>query len=365
MTTIPPEIPVYVHIKRQLKNQIESGELPEGSRIPSELDLARQYGVSRNPTRQAMRDLEQEGYVTRAPGRGSFVAPPAQRQRVLQVGGRRTVALACPELECRYTRSVVRAFIESAAQAGYHTMVYFLRFSNEAEFGFLADVPTGGIEGVAFWPQHASAELLSLLTKFRRSAFPFVLLDRYLRGIEADFVVTDNERVAYELTQALIGRGHKHIGLISSEMDNTTTEDRKTGYRRALEAAGLSHADDLIGVLKVGGEPVDRVVSRIMARRGRPTAFVGANDGVTEKLAETLMALGYDIPGNIELATVDDNAIAETMGIPMLTAAQAGSQMGRRGAEVLADRIADPGRPAQRVFLEAALGPPANQTADM
>ncbi|NIA15485.1 MAG: substrate-binding domain-containing protein, partial [Nitrospiraceae bacterium] len=345
MTSIPPDIPVYVHIKRELKNQIESGELPEGSRIPSELELARQYGVSRNPTRQAMRDLEQEGYVTRAPGRGSFVAPRAQRQRVLQVGGRRTVAIACPELECRYTRSVVRGFIESAAEAGYHTMVYFLRFSNEAEFGFLADVRNGGIEGVAFWPQHASDRLLSLLTKFRRSAFPFVLIDRYLRGIDADFVVSDNERVAFELTQALIERGHEHIGFISSEMDNTTTQDRMAGYRRALEAASLPYVAELTGVLEVGGELVGRVVSRIMAHRSRPTAFVGANDGVTEKLVDTLTELGYDIPGNVELATIDDNAIAETMGIPMLTASQAGHLMGRRSAEVLTDRIANPGRP--------------------
>ena len=243
---------------------------------------------------------------------------------------------------------MVRGFIESAAEAGYHTMVYFLRFSNDAEFGFLADVRNGGIEGVAFWPQHASDRLLSLLSKFRRSAFPFVLIDRYLRGIEADFVVTDNERVACELTRALIERGHKHIGLISSEMDNTTTEDRMTGYRRALDEASLPYVPELTGVLEMGGEPVGRVVSRIMAHRGRPTAFVGANDGVTEKLADALTELGYAIPRNVELATVDDNAIAETMGIPMLTASQTGYEMGRRSAEVLADphRQSRPSAPA-------------------
>jgi len=53
----PREIPVYAFIKRELKNQIESGELAEGTRLASEHELARQYNVSRNPTRQAMRDL--------------------------------------------------------------------------------------------------------------------------------------------------------------------------------------------------------------------------------------------------------------------------------------------------------------------
>ena len=54
---IPADIPVYAYIKRELKIQIENGELAEGARLPSELQLAREYNVSRNPTRQALRDL--------------------------------------------------------------------------------------------------------------------------------------------------------------------------------------------------------------------------------------------------------------------------------------------------------------------
>ena len=104
MGKVPPDIPIYAFIKRELKNQIESGELPEGARVPSELELARTFGVSRNPTRQALRDLELEGYLVRTPGRGSFVAPISQRQKLFQINGWRTLALGCPVLEFRYTR---------------------------------------------------------------------------------------------------------------------------------------------------------------------------------------------------------------------------------------------------------------------
>ena len=278
----PPEIPVYAFIKRELKNQIESGELPEGARLASEHELARQYNVSRNPTRQAMRDLELEGYIVRRPGSGSFVAPKAQWQKPLRIEGWRTVALACPEFECHYTRSVVRAFNRTAAERGLHTMFYFLRFTAETEFEFLANMRNSGVEGVAFWLQHATEKTLDLLRKFQRSGYPFVLVDRYVRGFQTDFVVSDNEDMAYRLTNALVSRDHKNIAFITSGLDNTAAEDRFSGYRRALKEAGVLFNVDLMGILGSSGGPPVSVVSRLMAHRRRPTAFFCADDGSGE-----------------------------------------------------------------------------------
>lgn len=46
-----------------------------GGRLPTEAELARSYGVSRQTVRRAFQDLVGEGMVTRVPGRGTFVAP--------------------------------------------------------------------------------------------------------------------------------------------------------------------------------------------------------------------------------------------------------------------------------------------------
>jgi len=352
---IPPDIPIYAFIKRELKNQIESGELAEGARVPSELELAKTYGVSRNPTRQALRDLELEGYLVRTPGRGSFVAPMAQRQKLFKTNGSRSIAIACPELEMHYTRSVIQGFIERAAEQGFHTMVYFLRFSGEAEVEFLADLRNSGIAGMAFWLQHSAARTLDLLHKFHRASFPFVLIDRYVRGLDADYVVTDNEGVAYQLTRALIERGHRDIGMVTTELDNTSSEDRVAGYRRALEEAGIPFTEDLMGVLEIEGAPVDSVVSGIMAHRGRPTAFFCSNDGVAAELLDGLSALDFQVPRDVEVATVDDNELAAALDIPLITASQQGDRMGRESAEILLNRIAHPDAPVQRRLLDAEL----------
>lgn len=347
----PPDIPLYAYIKRELKSRIENGDLPEGSRVPSELELAKQYGVSRNPTRQALRDLELEGYIIRAPGRGSFVAPVSQRQKLFQFNGWRTIALACPELEFHYTRTVIQGFIGTAAEQGYQTMVYFVRFSNDAEIEFLADIRNSGIEGIAFWLQHDSPRTLELLQKFRKSHFPFVLVDRYVRSLEADYVVTDNEDMIYRLTKRLIDEGHRDIGFATAALDNTSAQDRFNGYRRALHDAEIPYVEELMGVFPDQNISARNIVNRIMAHRQRPSAFVCSNDGAATKLLDELSLLGYTVPDEIAIATVDDNELCAALGIPMLTAMQAGADMGRVSAQLLLSRIADPhGGPESRLL---------------
>jgi DNA-binding LacI/PurR family transcriptional regulator len=244
-------------------------------------------------------------------------------------------------------------------------MVNFTRFSPEAEFEFLADIRNSGIEGIAFWMQHASERTLGLVHQFRRSKFPFVLIDRYVRGLEADFVVTHNEDLAYRLTQALIERGHRDIAFATSELDNTAAEDRFSGYRRALKEAGLVFNVELMGVFDADGEPTPAVVSRIMAHRSRPSAFFCSNDGTAVKLLDEFAGLGYSVPEDVELAAVDDNEMADALDVPIITGAQAGSEMGRESAELLLARVEDPERPVQQRFLRAHVRADGYETAEV
>ena len=67
-------VPLYYQLKTYFKDQMESGLLHPGDRLPTEMDLCEQFGISRAPVRQALTDLAKEGYVYRRPGRGTFVA---------------------------------------------------------------------------------------------------------------------------------------------------------------------------------------------------------------------------------------------------------------------------------------------------
>lgn len=67
-------IPLYFQVESSLRTRISSGEFRPGQYLPSEKDLALEYGVSRITVRQAMSTLADEGLVVRIRGKGTFVS---------------------------------------------------------------------------------------------------------------------------------------------------------------------------------------------------------------------------------------------------------------------------------------------------
>lgn len=64
---------LYQRVARELREQIQRGDLVPGSAVPGESQLSRGHGVSRSTVRQALVLLEQEGLIVSEHGRGRFV----------------------------------------------------------------------------------------------------------------------------------------------------------------------------------------------------------------------------------------------------------------------------------------------------
>ena len=70
------KLPQFALIKQFLEQQIASGELSSGAKIPTEQSLADSFSVSRMTARRAVQELADAGMLTRTPGSGTFVAEP-------------------------------------------------------------------------------------------------------------------------------------------------------------------------------------------------------------------------------------------------------------------------------------------------
>ncbi|WP_421998060.1 GntR family transcriptional regulator [Reyranella sp.] len=73
--------PIYLQIAKLLRQRIEQGEWPVGSRMPSLEDLMATYGVARATLREAVAQLEREGVIRRSRGSGTFVTKDLSAQR--------------------------------------------------------------------------------------------------------------------------------------------------------------------------------------------------------------------------------------------------------------------------------------------
>lgn len=67
--------PIYEQLKQNIINQVASGVLSADDQLPSVRALARDLGVNPNTVQKAYQELEANGFIYQAAGRGSFVAP--------------------------------------------------------------------------------------------------------------------------------------------------------------------------------------------------------------------------------------------------------------------------------------------------
>ena len=347
-------MPLYLRIKQDIKQAIENGELVEGDRIPSEMELAEQYGVSRNPTRQALRELDLEGFITRTRRRGSFVAPATQRMRPVNASHGRVIAIICPDVRSPHVRTIVNGFIHEAGTSGYHGMVYFMDCTDRAQSDLLVDIRSAGLAGVALWLTDNFDQTIETLDRFHKARFPFILLDRFVPGREWNHIVTDNDAMCYTLTKQLIEHGHQNIGLVRGPSENTPNEERMEGYRRALAEAGLPIRDEAVAAVDPEVLDPKHEINRLVACKHRPTALVCTQDRLARAAAQELERLGYAIPGDIELGAVDDGELDDARKLMSVTARQHSYEIGKQSAAALMAHVEDPTAPPlhQRLDFE-------------
>src|SRR6056297_692717 len=97
--------PRYRIIRDELLEDIESGRLRAGERVPSENELVARFGVSRMTARRALQELAGAGFLLRTRGLGSFVADSRPMSSMLQV---RNIADEIAERGHRHTAEVLR-----------------------------------------------------------------------------------------------------------------------------------------------------------------------------------------------------------------------------------------------------------------
>ena len=78
-------LPLYVQLKEGLQRALQEGFWPQEQALPSERELSEQFQISRATVRQAVQELEQEGWLVRRQGRGTFPSQPKVEQPLVMI----------------------------------------------------------------------------------------------------------------------------------------------------------------------------------------------------------------------------------------------------------------------------------------
>ncbi|MCV3760903.1 LacI family DNA-binding transcriptional regulator [Rhizobium sp. TRM96650] len=158
-------------------------------------------------------------------------------------------------------------------------------------------------------------------------------LDR-LSSVRPDFV--DAVVSPFEF---LLARGHRRIALLNHEHWNLFAQDRMTGYRKALDAAGVPFVRSYVRHLN--GAPDDGYMATLeLLKLGEPpTAIICGNDRMAFGAYDAVREAGLLVGGDVSIFGYDDYDIARYCHPPMTTVRMPYSEMARWAVE----RLLNPG----------------------
>ena len=79
-----PMSPIWLQVATRIKQQIVTGDLPPGSKLPGGRDLALQYGINPNTAARIYQELEREGLCLTQRGLGTFVTESRETVEALR-----------------------------------------------------------------------------------------------------------------------------------------------------------------------------------------------------------------------------------------------------------------------------------------
>jgi LacI family transcriptional regulator len=180
---------------------------------------------------------------------------------------------------------------------------------------------------------------------------PVVFLDRPPVGIEADCVLLDNLGGARTAIEHLLARGHERIAVIADPERTYTARERLSGYRQALDAAGVPVRDELVRLGSHDSAQAEAVVRELLElpHDRRPTALFAGNNRNTVGALHALR--GTDRPP--ALVGFDDFELADLLGTTVVR--HDTSQMGAQGAALAFERLEGGAGTPRRVVVPTEL----------
>jgi GntR family transcriptional regulator len=79
------KVPLYLQLMEEIIQKIENKTYTEHQKLPSERELCSMYNLSRITVRQALQELEREGYIYKLHGKGTFVAAATFEQNLVKL----------------------------------------------------------------------------------------------------------------------------------------------------------------------------------------------------------------------------------------------------------------------------------------
>ncbi|MET3918290.1 LacI family transcriptional regulator [Variovorax sp. OAS795] len=305
---------------------------------------------------RVMQAVEQLGYVRNGAARA--------------LASRRTFSVGAvyPTLHNPAFADSIHALQQTLWGFGYQLVVASHEYVEEREYEVVRSIVERGVDGLILVGVEHDQQVIDLV---RHRKLPLVLtwsIDQPSYGHTVGF---SNQRAAYDLTRAVLAKGHKDIAVVcGSRQHNERARQRVGGTAQAMADHGLALREDRIIEQPLSVEGGKIAMRRILAMDPRPTAVMCNTDTLAIGALHECRVHGVAVPDEMSVTGYDDIVLASLTVPPLATVhiptAQIGTYSARRLVGLIEDRdLGETPALGHEVVLRESLGqaPAVRRTA--
>lgn len=331
----------YREVVDFVKKQIENKEMLPGDKLLPEIALMEQFQLSRQTVRHALGVLEEEGYIRRKQGSGSFV----NENRLTVRGNKTAVAVVTTYVDSYIFPKTIQGIEKVLTEENLTMQLAFTGNKVERERQILEDIlKKDEVAGIIIEATKSALPNpnMRFYRQLQEKRIPILFINSYYREIQAPHVSIHDKNMAKKATAYLIQAGHKKIGGIFKP-DDGQGHLRYAGYTEAMRRARLPIDDG--NIVWMDSQDMNRpefIKDKIKERFKDCTAVLAYNDQVAGDLIHIFSQAGRQIPEDISIISFDDSELA-VMGEVLITSlSYPADELGKRAAANLLNMLDNP-----------------------
>lgn len=306
-------------------------------------DIAQALGVSVMTISKAMRGHRDIGADTRArvlAKAREMNYRPNLTARSLVTGQSSQVGIIVPTLLHPFFAEVLESLSTTMKEGGYAVIISSSMEDPVIEDAAIEQLLGHRLDGLIVASCSTSAAKFQQL---KDNGIPFVLIDRFFPGFEANFVGVDDFAVGRMATEHLIAMGCKRIAHIRG-LRFTTGVRRFEGYKQALKRHGLPFDPKIVTpYMTADGRDWQQsfTAMRTLLAGERPDGVFCYNDPVAIAAIDVALQAGIRIPEDIAFVGCDNLHYDSSLKAPLSSMDHHSAIIGARAATMLLELLKD------------------------
>ncbi len=323
----------YQKVIDWITENIDSGVLKPGEKIPSENELCNRFDLSRQTIRHAIAKMTEDGLLESRRGSGTYVADQRAEE-----GERNVIAVVTTYVDDYIFPSTIKGIESKLSEKGYSMQLSFSNNTVGKERQILLDLlGRNDVAGIIMEPVKSALPNpnMDLYRKLQDKQVKILFINTFYPELDVPHVSLNDALSAYKAVRALIDAGHEDIGCVL-KLDDGQGRERYRGYLKAITEAGASFSYDHVNWIDTidiakGKSSLNKVWERVK----KCSAVFCYNDQVAGLMIEMLADKGIKVPEDISVIGIDDSDIARkgSCGVTISSIPHPKERLGEKAAQ--------------------------------